>query len=315
MFEAAGKLMMRGRGGGMRRQPDREGIVRGLSPVGFHQLAYADWGPLGDKKPIVCVHGLTRQGRDFDHLAERLVAAERRVICPDLPGRGRSSWISNPDHYALPQYCADMNALIARLGVAEVDWVGTSLGGLIGMIMAGVPGSIVRKLVINDIGPFVSSTGLQRIGQYIGIMPSPFKTIDDAEKYFRTVLAPYGRLADEHWRHLTEHSVRWDDARQGYAVLCDPAIAKGFRSPWYQPLNLWIYWEAIKVPSLVLRGKLSDLLSFELAAEMRRRNPMANVFEFDDCGHVPPLMASEHIDVVAQFLLKGTISGLEERDG
>jgi len=283
--------------------------VLGLSPSGFHPLAYADWGPLEDKRPVLCVHGLTRQGRDFDHLAERLVAAGRRVICPDLPGRGRSGWISNADHYALPQYCADMNAVIARLGVTEVDWVGTSLGGLIGMIMAGFSGSIVRKLVINDIGPFVSSTGLQRIGQYIGNMPAPFKTIEEAEAYFRNVLAPYGKLADEHWRHLAEHSVRWDDAKQGYALLCDPAIAKGFRLPWFQSLNLWGYWEAIKVPTLVLRGKQSDLLSFELTAEMRKRNPMANVFQFDDCGHVPPLMASEQIDVVAQFLLKDTFYG------
>jgi len=316
MFEATGEAM-RGLAGGepKSRQPDREDVVLGLSPSGFHQLAYADWGPVDDKRPIVCVHGLTRQGRDFDHLAERLVAAGRRVICPDLPGRGRSGWIGNPDHYALPQYCADMNALIARLGVSEVDWVGTSLGGLIGMIMAGFSGSIVRKLVINDIGPFVSSAGLQRIGRYIGNMPPPFKSIEVAETYFRTVLAPYGRLADEHWRHLTVHSVRWDGARQGYVLLCDPTIAKGFGLPWFQSLNLWAYWEAIKVPVLVLRGVHSDLLSFDLAGEMRKRNRMASVFQFDDCGHVPALMAPEQIDVVTQFLLKDTISGLGERGG
>jgi pimeloyl-ACP methyl ester carboxylesterase len=314
MFEAAEKAM-RGLVGGASgisksRQPDREDVVLGLSPSGFYRLAFVDWGPIEDKRPIMCVHGLTRQGRDFDHLAERLVAAGKRVICPDLPGRGRSGWIGNPDHYALPQYCADMNALIARLDVSEVDWVGTSLGGLIGMIMAGFPGSIVRRLVINDIGPFVSSTGLHRIGQYIGSMPSSFATIEDAEKYFRTVLAPYGQLADEHWRHLAEHSVRWDDKRQGYAVLCDPAIEKGFRLPWFQPLNLWNYWEAIKVPILVLHGAQSDLLSSDLTAEMRKRNRMASVFRFDDCGHVLPLMVSGQIDVVAEFLLRDTTSSV-----
>ncbi|MCP3464066.1 alpha/beta fold hydrolase [Bradyrhizobium sp. CCGUVB23] len=316
MFDGSEEMALRVRGDRLKHlQPDREDVVQGLSPSGFHQLAYTDWGPLDDKRPIICVHGLTRQGRDFDHLAERLVAAGRRVICPDLPGRGRSGWIGNPDHYTLPQYCADMNALIARLGVSEVDWVGTSLGGLIGMIMAGFSGSMVRRLVINDIGPFVSSTGLQRIGQYIGNMPALFKTIEEAETYFRTVLAPYGKLADEHWRHLTEHSVRWDDGRQRYALLCDPAIAKGFRLPWFAALNLWDYWEAIKVPVLVLRGKHSDLLSFDLAAEMRKRNRMANVFHFDDCGHVPPLMAFEQIDVVTKFLLSNTISGWGERNG
>ena len=283
-------------------QPDREGVLLGLSPAGFHELAFADWGPLEDKRPIICVHGLTRQGRDFDYLAKRLVDRGRRVICPDLPGRGRSGWLANPDDYTLPQYCADMNALIACLRVREVDWVGTSLGGLIGIIMAGFSGSIVRKLVVNDIGPFVSSTGLHRIGQYIGTMPSTFATIDQAEKYFRTVLAPYGSLADEHWRHLARHSVRMDDKRQGYAMLCDPAIAKAFRSPWFQPLNLWKYWEAIKVPMLVLHGAKSDLLSADLTLEMRKRNPMANIFRFDECGHVPPLMEPRQINVAMEFL-------------
>ena len=282
--------------------PDREGMLLGLSPAGFHEIAFTDWGPIEDKRPIICVHGLTRQGRDFDYLARSLVGKGRRVICPDLPGRGRSGWLSNPDDYALPQYCADMNALIARLGVTEVDWIGTSLGGLIGIIIAGFSGSIVRKLVVNDIGPFVSSTGLHRIGQYIGTMPSTFATIEEAEKYFRTVLAPYGNLADEHWRHLASHSLRVDVERSCYAMLCDPAIAKAFRLPWFQPLNLWKYWEAIKVPMLVLHGARSDLLSADLTLEMRKRNPKANIFRFDECGHVPPLMEASQIKVVTDFL-------------
>lgn len=285
-------------------RPDREATYLGLSPSGFHELAYTDWGPVDDPRPIICVHGLTRQGRDFDYLAGALVAAGRRIICPDLPGRGRSAWLSKADDYALPQYCADMNALIARLGVREVDWVGTSLGGMIGMIMAGFSGSIVRKLVINDIGPFVTSSGLHRIGQYIGSMPPSFATLDDAEGYLRTVLAPYGRLADAHWRHLARHSVRWNEERACYAMLCDPAIAKAFKSTWFYPLNLWNYWEAIKAPVLVLHGAHSDLLSFDLTQEMKKRNRLASVFSFDDCGHVPPLMAADQIDVVTRFLLR-----------
>jgi pimeloyl-ACP methyl ester carboxylesterase len=163
---------------GVELQPDRENAFQGLSPSGFHDIAYADWGPIDDRRPVVCVHGLTRQGRDFDYLAARLVAAGRRVICPDLPGRGRSGRLVNPADYALPQYCADMNALLARLDVREVDWVGTSLGGLIGISLAGFRGSIIRKLVVNDIGPFVSVTGLRRIGQYIGTMPPAFATLE-----------------------------------------------------------------------------------------------------------------------------------------
>ena len=265
---------------GADRQPDRENTFQGLSPSGFHDIAYADWGPIDDRRPVVCVHGLTRQGRDFDYLAAQLVAAGRRVICPDLPGRGRSGRLVNPDDYALPQYCADMNALLARLNVREVDWVGTSLGGLIGISLAGFRGSIIQKLVVNDIGPFVSATG----------------------HYFRTVLAPYGDLVDEHWGHLTQHSIRWDAERRHYAVLCDPAIAYAFRSLWFYPLNLWKYWEAIKVPILVLHGAKSDLLSADLTLEMRKRNPLTTIFRFDECGHVPPLMEPSQVKVVADFV-------------
>ena len=196
-----------------------------------------------------------------------------------------------------------MNALLARLNVKHVDWVGTSLGGLIGISLAGFRGSNIRKLVVNDIGPYVSSTGLRRIGHYIGTMPTTFATIEDADRYFRTVLAPYGKLSDEHWRHLTQHSVTFDAERNVYVMLCDPAIAYAFRSPWFYPLNLWKYWEAIKAQTLVLHGATSDLLSGELTVEMRKRNPLASVFRFDECGHVPPLMDPSQIKVVTDFLV------------
>jgi pimeloyl-ACP methyl ester carboxylesterase len=303
MFERAEKpLLQRTTREADRGQPDREDAVLGLSPSGFHKIAYVEWGPANDERPVICVHGLSRQGRDFDYLAARLAASGRRVICPDLPGRGRSDRIKNPDDYSLPQYCSDMNVLLARLGAREVDWVGTSLGGLVGMVMAGFSGSIVRRLVINDIGPFVSSTGLRRIGAYIANMPTSFATIEDGETYFRTVLEPYGYLSEEHWHHIAIHSLRWEDERKYYAVLCDPLIAKAFNSPWLYPLDLWKYWEAINVPILVLHGAKSDLLSNDLTQEMRKRNRRANVFRFDDCGHVPPLMTTAQVEVVANFL-------------
>src|SRR5262249_37667384 len=160
-------------------------------------VAYTDWGPPRDDVPVLCVHGLTRQGRDFDHLAYMLSAAGRRVICPDLAGRGRSGRLRNPDEYALPQYCADLNALIAHLGVKEVDRVGPSLGGLIGIVLAGLPGNPIRRLVVNDIGPYLPWSGLARLGSYVAKMPRAFATFDDAEMYFRDVLAPFGDLSDD----------------------------------------------------------------------------------------------------------------------
>ena len=285
-----------------RPQPERRGIVTGLSATAFHRVSYVDWGPIDDETPVICVHGLTRQGRDFDLLAADLRSCGRRVVCPDLPGRGRSDWLSEPDEYALPQYCADMNALIARLDVDEVDWVGTSLGGLIGIILAGMPGSPIRRLVVNDIGPYVASIGLVRIGHYLREMPESFPTIEAAEAYFREILAPYGDLTDAQWRLITEHSVCWDAAKNTFLMLCDKNIGKAFRNSWFASLNIWKYWEEIPVPTLILHGVQSDLLTRQLTDEMTARNPHASVVRFEECGHVPPLFESHQIEVVRNFL-------------
>ena len=152
--------------------PDRRGTILGLSLTGFREVAYVDWGPADAGVPVLCVHGLSRQGRDFDYLAAELAGMRRRVVCPDLVGRGRSGRLRSPNEYALPQYCADMNALVARLGAEETDLVGTSLGGLIGMVLAGMPRNSIRRLVINDIGPFLPWKGLARIGTYLSAMPA-----------------------------------------------------------------------------------------------------------------------------------------------
>src|SRR4029453_13958806 len=198
-------------------EPDRRGTIRGLSLTGFHELPYVDWGPPDATVPVICVHGLSRQGRDFDYLAADLAASGRRVICPDLVGRGRSGRLRNPNEYALPQYCADINSLLARIGADQVDWVGTSLGGLIGIVLAGLPGTPIRRLVVNDIGPYLPWSGLARIGSYLSSAPTAFERIAAAESYLREVLAPFGDLTDEHWAHLTRHSVARDPASGRYA--------------------------------------------------------------------------------------------------
>ena len=215
-------------------EPDRTGTIHGLSLTGFHEVAYVDWGPLHAAVPVVCVHGLSRQGRDFDYLAADLAASGRRVICPDLVGRGRSGRLRNPTEYALPQYCADINALLAGVGAEQVDWVGTSLGGLIGIVLAGLPGSPIRRLVVNDIGPFLPWEGLARIGSYLSAMPADFHDLGEVEAYFREVLAPFGDLPDEHWSHITRHSVAWHPSSRALRHALRPAN----RSRLSQPLAL-----------------------------------------------------------------------------
>jgi pimeloyl-ACP methyl ester carboxylesterase len=283
-------------------EPDRSGSIRGLSLSGFHELAYVDWGPSEAEIPVVCIHGLSRQGRDFDHLASDLAATGRRVVCPDLVGRGRSGRLRNANEYALPQYCADINALIAHLGAKQVDLVGTSLGGLIGIILAGLPGTPIRRLVVNDIGPYLPWSGLVRIGSYLSSMPADFGGLEEVESYLREVLAPFGDLSDEHWTHLARHSVAWHPERGRYVVLWDPQIVRAFRNPWHYSIDLWKYWTAIKVPILVLRGAESDLLTVDLAREMQDRCLFARIREIEGCGHAPPLMCADQIKLVSDFM-------------
>ena len=207
--------------------------------------------------------------------------------------------------YVLPQYCSDMTALIAALGSVEIDWVGTSLGGLIGMVLAALPGSPIRRIVINDIGPYLPWAGLLRLGANLNEAPKSFETIKAAELYLRRVLAPFGELEDEHWRHLAIHSVEWKPERQRYESLCDPGIAHAFRNPWHYSVDLWKYWDAIDVPILVIRGEQSDLLPEDVLAGMLRRNRNATAHIVKNCGHAPALIAPDQIEVVEAFLKGG----------
>jgi pimeloyl-ACP methyl ester carboxylesterase len=279
----------------------RHGQVAGVSKVSFHRIAYTEWGPEDARRVVVCVHGLSRQGRDFDRLAAFLAQRGYRVICPDLPGRGRSDWLKNPDEYGLPQYCVDMTVLLASLHAESVDWIGTSLGGLVGMVMAALPGSPIRRLVVNDIGPFLAWPALYRIGAYLRQMPTQFPDFAAANAYYREILSTFGELDDEDWHQLTEHSIeRTEDGR--YRMLCDPGIAQAFRPGLLYNLNLWKYWDAIQCPTLLLRGEHSDLLLHDTAQQMTTRGPLATLVEIPGCGHAPPLLAQEQIDIVADWL-------------
>ncbi len=274
---------------------------RGLGPHGFHSVAYTEWRAAQAERTVVCVHGLSRNGRDFDSLAAAL-AGERRVACPDIVGRGQSDWLAVAADYGYPQYCADMAALIARLGVEEVDWVGTSMGGLIGMMLAAQPKSPVRRLVMNDIGPFVPKAALQRIGGYVGKDPR-FATVDALEAYLREIYAGFGPLADDHWRHLAEISAR--PVGGGFGLAYDPAIGLPFEDPEaIEDVDLWALWDAITCPVLLLRGAESDILLAETADEMTARGPKATLHTIAGVGHAPALMDGAQIEVVRDWLLR-----------
>lgn len=261
-------------------------------------MHYVEWGPPG-APPVVCAHGLTRNGRDFDALADGLIGPDRRVVCPDIAGRGRSDWLADPALYSLPKYCSDMAALIARLDAGSVDWIGTSMGGLIGLILAAQPNTPIRRLVLNDIAPVVPQAALRELGTYVGLDPS-FPDMPALEAAMRTTYAGFGPLTDAQWRHLAEHSVREkSDGTLGFAY--DPAIGQPFLTA-AEGVDLWPFWDRIECPVLVLRGADSQFLTADLAQEMAARGPKARVIEIAGCGHAPSLMAYDQIALVRDFL-------------
>ena len=267
-----------------------------LGPHGFYRLAYTRWGHGG--RPVLCVHGLSRNGRDFDALAERL-AAKGTVIAADMPGRGRSDWMADEADYGYPLYLGAVAALIGSLGAAEIDYVGTSMGGLIGMMLAAQPGSPIRRLVLNDVGPFLPKAALERIGSYVGQNPD-FADRAELEAYMRRVAASFGTLTDRQWREMAAHSGR-ELPNGRLALHYDPAIARPFQGE-MTDVDLWPVYDRITCPTLVIRGGVSDLLRAETAAEMTRRGPRARLYEVPGVGHAPALLAADQIATIAEFL-------------
>lgn len=290
-----------------------------LSPAGIHRMAYWEWGDPDNDRVLLCVHGLTRTGRDFDRLARRL-AGEYRVVCPDVVGRGRSDWLTEPAYYIVPQYVSDMVTLIARLDARELHWVGTSMGGMIGMTLAGLPGASegagqtpeqaqllppVSRLILNDIGPTLETAALARIGEYISD-PVEFEDFDAAVRYIRKVSASFGPHSDADWRELTTHVVRQEGAR--WVRHYDPGLAAPFVQVTAAAAQageaiLWRSFSAIACPILLVRGTQSDLLAPATAEEMLRRNPNARLAEVEGVGHAPTFMDEEQIGLAADFLL------------
>jgi pimeloyl-ACP methyl ester carboxylesterase len=266
----------------------QERFFQSQGPHGPHRIAYTEWGRALARLPTVCVHGLTRNSRDFDELA-KVLERETRVFCPDIAGRGKSDWFADPSDYNYGQYLADMSAFIAHTGAAAVDWVGTSMGGIIGMLLASAEKAPIRRLVVNDVGPFIPLAALKRIGGYVG-SPPEFTDPQAVEKYFREIYASFGKLSDENWRHLAAHGTRpLPDGKLAFLAVD-------------KDIDFWDAYDRIQCPVLLLRGLKSDVLPAEVAQEMTRRGPRAQLVEFPRIGHAPALMDPTQIELIAEFL-------------
>ena len=277
-----------------------------------HRMAYWQWGADDAAHTIVCVHGLTRQGRDFDVLAQALLARAStplRVVCPDVAGRGMSDWLSDPAGYAIPYYSGDMLALLAQLKPQTLDWVGTSMGGLIGLavcVHAKAVGASVRRLVLNDVGPVLEWESLQRIGAYLG-KAMHFDSLQQAADALAVIASSFGPHTPSQWLELSRHMVK-PDLAGGVSVHYDPAIALPFQDITQEvalqgEAALWELYDAITAQTLLVRGADSDLLSLKTAAGMAQRGPKARLLEFAGVGHAPTFVADDQVDAVASFLL------------
>jgi pimeloyl-ACP methyl ester carboxylesterase len=281
----------------------REYAVQCASPAGLHRMAYTEWGDAANPRVLICVHGLTRTGRDFDDLA-RALSADYRVICPDIVGRGKSEWLADPTYYAPPQYVADMVTLIARLNVETVHWVGTSLGGIVGMALASLPKTPITRLVLNDVGPVLKAEALKRIAEYVGTDPR-FATFEEARAYVQAISASFGLKTPAQWLQLAQSSVLADGT--GFKMHYDPAISLPFRqaNAGTEDVSMWPLYDALRCPTLVVRGAHSDLLDRATLAQMAERGPKAKTVEIPDVGHAPMFMDADQISIVRDFLLQG----------
>jgi len=282
--------------------------VQCLSMAGLHTMSYKEWGAADNPRVLFCVHGVTRVADDFDVMAQAL-AGDYRVICPDIVGRGRSGRLLNPQLYRIPQYVSDMVTLLARVlpdhGEASVDWFGTSMGGLIGLGLASLPGNPIRKLILNDIGPVLAPAALQRIGDYIG-QDMRFDSFAEAAQFIRDVSLTFGPHTDAEWHKLASDVLRQD--KDGKWVRhYDMGLAQPFRSATPESAEadqaaLWMAYDAIRCDTLLVRGAESDLLSLETAQQMCQRGPRARLVEIPGVGHAPTFLHEDQIAIVRQFL-------------
>lgn len=278
----------------------RQHNITCANPHGTHRITYTEWGDADNKNVLVCVHGLTRNGRDFDFIAHAL-SKHYRIICPDIVGRGRSDWLEQAEDYNYNTYVADMLTLLNQLGLERVDWVGTSMGGIIGMLIAAQQPQMIRRLILNDIGAVISQQALQRIGGYLQTEQVSFDNLQEVEAYLRQIHAPFGQLSDEQWQHLTTHSHFEKEGK--YYLAYDAKIAQIFRDGVGHDIELWDIWKAIRASVMVIHGLDSDILTQETLDKMKDIIPDLTVVHCVRVGHAPALMTKEQIDSVARWLL------------
>lgn len=268
--------------------------------MGLYRMAYREWGDPANPRVLVCVHGLTRNSLDFTHIANAL-ANEYRVVAPDVVGRGESDFHPEPMAYNTLTYAADMVTLVARLNVSAVDWLGTSMGGLIGMLLASQTNTPIRRLILNDVGPILSRDALQRIVNYVGASHE-FADVEAARRYARVIFAPFALQSESDWELLMQHTFK-PTVSGGLRFNYDPDIRKPLAQALLGPeVNLWPVYDRIKCPTLLVRGATSDLLSVETAAEMTRRGPQAVLKTVAGVGHAPMFMTDDQIALVRDFL-------------
>lgn len=291
--------------------PQEHGTSRfyqSLTASGFHRIHVLEWGDPDSPDPaVICAHGLGRNAHDFDPLARALSAQGRHVLCPDIVGRGDSDWLKNPEGYHTPQYLIDITGLLSWLPIQQkIDWIGTSMGGLLGLHLAAIPGNRISKLVLNDIGAEIDPHGLVRLAQ-APIAPAWFPNFQAAKNHFKESCATWGPLTDDELDQITKHSIRPDD--EGYCPKMDPAIMHVFNTLMQQaqvnPLALlqyWHLWQQIRIPVLIMRGEQSDILSAKTVMAMKQRPHPTTVLEIPHTGHATPLMATDQIKAIADWL-------------
>jgi pimeloyl-ACP methyl ester carboxylesterase len=268
--------------------------------MGYHRVHYTEWGPRDAARTILCVHGYSGNARDFDPLA-RALSSDARVVCMDVPGRGRSDWLASGLHYQFPQFLGDIERLIQRLEVDRVDWIGTSMGGLLGMLAAAQPKSRVRRLVMNDVGAFLPVQALREIARRLDA-PERFDTLRDVERHLRETRREWGAITDAQFRELARHHAR-RLPEGGYRLHYDPKIARILEpAPFVDGLHFWDTWQRIECPVLVIRGEHSSILPADVADAMLEMKPEAELVEVLDAGHAPALMSGPEIELVRNFL-------------